>query len=257
MNGSRIRMISWALGFRLLWTLATWWFEGRIETFSRPDAVADRPIYTVVANILIGVVGTAIVLRLLLGRDATGRSRVGFGPLRRTLIWVPVGVALGLALYFGQGAPSTDPVVVLNAYSQVFVVSMAEVVVCWSLVGGMVALRIGGTTWVSLPVATIVASVLFGVYHFAHSAPFNTIQMVAFLSVIGLLTSAFFFVSRDVYATLLFHNFLGVFGVVQALVAQEKLATFETLQIPLIATAVVALGVLIVVDALIIRRGAS
>lgn len=257
MTGNGARMISWALGLWVLWTLATWWFEGRIDTLSRPDAVADRLIYTAVANILIGVVAAAFVLRRLLGGEAVRTARVGFGPLRRTAFWIPVGVALGLALYFGQGAPSMDPVVVLNIYAQVFVVSMAEVIVCWALVGGVVAIGGGGSGWISIPVAVVLASLLFGVYHFAHSAPFNTVRMVAFLSVIGLVTSAFFFVSRDVYATILFHNFLGVFGVVQALVAQGDTAAFETPQVPLIATALVALAILVAVDSFVIRLDAS
>ena len=130
----------------------------------------------------------------------------------------------------------------LNAYSQVFVVSMAEVVVCWSVAATMVALGIKASKWVAIPVAAAVASLLFGAYHFAHSPPFNTVGMVSFLSVIGLLTSAVFFVSRDVYATILFHNFLGMFGVVQALAAQDKLAVFQTVQAPLVGTALVALS---------------
>jgi hypothetical protein len=252
-----VRIISWSVGLWLLWTLTTWWFEGRIGTFRRPDAVVDRLIYTAIANILIGVVGAALLLRYLLGDDAARLGHVGFGPLRRTAIWIPVGLALGLALYFGQGAPSTEPVVLLNAFAQVFVVSMAEVVICWALVGGMVALGIGGPRWVSITAAIVVASLLFGVYHFAHSAPFNTVRMVAFLSVIGLVTSAFFFVSRDVYATILFHNFLGVFGVVQALAAGQNIAAFQTPQVPLIATALVALAVLVAMDLMVIRRGAT
>jgi hypothetical protein len=146
---------------------------------------------------------------------------------------------------------------VVNAFAQVFVVSMAEVMVCWALVGGMVALGVGGSRWASITFAVVVASLLFGFYHFAHSAPFNTPRMVIFLSVIGLMTSVFFFVSRDVYATILFHNFLGAFGVVQALAAQQNLGAFEVLQVPLIATAIAALVVLVTVDALVIRGGAT
>ena len=230
MNG--VRIISSSIGLWLLWTLTTWWLEGRIGTFRRPDAVTDRLIYTVVVNIVIGVVGTAFLLRHLLGGNAARMKQVGFGPLRRTAIWAPVGLALGLGLYFGQGAPSTEPVVVLNAYAQVFVVSMAEVVVCWALVGGMVALEIGGSRWTSIPLAVVVASLLFGIYHFAHSAPFNAVGMVVFLSVIGLVTSAFFFLSRDVYATILFHNFLGVFGVIQALAAAQNISTSKHRRCP-------------------------
>ena len=37
--------------------------------------------------------------------------------------------------------------------------------------------------------------------------------------------SAHFFLSRDIYATIVFHNFLGVFGVVQALAASGRLET--------------------------------
>lgn len=246
--------IAWAVGFMGLWTLGTWWFEGRIGTFSRPDSVIDRLIYTGVVNILIGVVAAVTLLGVLTRDDAKGRAFAGFDSWRRTALWAPLGFAVGLGLYFGQGAPSTDPVVLLNAYSQVFVVSMAEVIVCWSLVATMFVRGIDASNWIAIPVAAVLASLLFGVYHFAHSAPFNTIGMVAFLSVIGLLTSAVFFLSGDIYGTILFHNFLGMFGVVQALAAQDNLAAFESVQVPLVVTAVIALLVLIAADRLILRR---
>jgi hypothetical protein len=244
----------WALGLWCVWTLATWWFEGRIGTFSRPDAVAERLVYTGVANILIGIVGSAVLLRYLSGGDRAAWPSAGFAQPRRTVAWVPVGLVLGLALYFAQGAPSTSPTVILNAYAQVLVVSAAEILVCWSVVAGTVARVIGSPNWLSRPVAAVVASVLFGLYHFAHTAPFNTFQMVALLTVVGLVTSLYFFLSRDVYATILFHNFLAAFGVVQALLAQGKLSSFETLQAPLLATAFVALAVLILADILIVRH---
>ncbi len=83
-----------------------------------------------------------------------------------------------------------------------------------------------------------------GVYHYAHSAPFNTTQMVLLLSVVGLVTSAFFFVSRDIAGTIVFHNFLGTFGVVQALSAANALSSFEWLQPALILTALITAGFL-------------
>lgn len=248
MTVSSTSRVVWALGLFALWTFATWWFEGRINALARPAAVIDRLVYTSVANILIGVVVAVVLLRLLTRDDPAGRALAGFSSWRRTALWAPLGLIAGLGLYVLQGAPSTDPVVLLNAYSQVFVVSMAEVIVCWSVVAAMIAFSIDASKWIALPVAAITASLLFGIYHFAHSAPFNTVGMVAFLSVIGLLTSLVFFVSRDVYATILFHNFLGTFGVVQALAAQDNLATFTSVQWPLIGTAFVALLALIVVD---------
>ena len=71
-------------------------------------------------------------------------------------------------------------------------------------------------------------SVLF--HHFAHSTPFNTIGMVALLTGVGFVTSAFFFLSRDIYATIVFHNLPGVFGVVQALAASGRLETLDSKQ---------------------------
>jgi hypothetical protein len=229
----------------LLWTGATWALEGRIETLLRPEAATDRAVYTVVANLLIGILGTLLVLRWF--GDAAGMAPggSGFSPVARSAFWTAIGIGLGLAFYWFQGAPSKNPVVILNAFAQVFTVSAAEVLVCWALLARTVeaALSSKGQV-VAISVASVVASILFGAYHFAHSSPFNTVTMVAFLSVVGLFTSAFFFASRDVAATTVFHNFLGTFGVVQTLRASGNLASFEQLQLPLFVTAVVTAVVL-------------
>lgn len=251
---NRTGAIAAALCLWAIWTFATWWFEGRIGTFARPDAVADRLIYTGVVNVLIGIVGGALTLRYLLRNGALTKLDARLGRPAQTLLWVLVAFALGLTAYLGQGAPSVDAIVILNAFSQVLVVSIAEVVVCWAVVGGVLASTIFERNWLSIPTAALVASVLFGLYHFAHSAPFNTVGMVGFLTVIGLLTSAIFFVSRNVYATIVFHNFLGVFGVLNAMAAQDNLAAFQALQWPLVGTAAMALGVLVLVHSLLIGR---
>jgi hypothetical protein len=102
--------------------------------------------------------------------------------------------------------------------------------------------------------AAIMAAVLFGIYHFAHSPPFNTWSMVALLTAVGLVTSVFYFVSRDIYATIVFHNFLGVFGVVQALQTAGRLDAFRTPQLPLLGLAIAAVAVLVAMDFLWLRR---
>jgi hypothetical protein len=137
----------------------------------------------------------------------------------------------------------------------VLVVSIAEVAVCWAVVASVfeATFRHLGRAF-AVGLAAVVASALFGIYHFAHSAPFNTIGMVAFLGVIGLATSLFFFVSRDVYGTIVFHNFMGVLGVVNALAAKDQLQPLAQLQAQLLATAVVAILVLAFMDRLVVRR---
>ena len=167
-------------------------------------------------------------------------------------------MVLGLAFYALQGAPSWNPVVLINAYAQVLVTSIAEILVCWAVIGSLsqVVLQDRGR-WVSLIVAAIIASVLFGVYHFAHSPPFNTVPLVLFLSVIGLVTSVFFFVSRDVYGTIAFHNFLGILGVVRALETSGNLSTFERPIIPLLVMAMIAVALLIAAHVLWLNSGAA
>lgn len=257
MVGDRRKAVLLAFGLWVVWTLATWMFEGRVDTLLRPDAVLDRLLYTGVANILVGIVGSVLLLGQIVRRSRLRKDRMGFGAPVRTLVWLPLGIALGLALYVGLGAPTAHPAVFVNAYAQVLVVSMAEVLVCWAVVAGTLCQSTGLANRLAIPLAAIVASVLFGLYHFAHSPPFNTVAIVVFLTGIGLLTSVFFFHSRDVYATIAFHNFLGVFGVLQALIAQEKLAAYETLQGPLLATALAALIVLVLADVFFIRRSTA
>ena len=118
---------------------------------------------------------------------------------------------------------------------------------CWALVGAAVESWLRPHMRFAWLPAGMAASVLFGLYHFAHSTPFNTIGMVALLTGVGFVTSAFFFLSRDIYATIVFHNLLGVFGVVQALAASGRLETLDSKQPALMvmaAAAAVVLGLL-------------
>ena len=196
------RTIVLALTLYLLWVLVTYLLEGRILTLQRPEATGARLAYALVANILVGIGGSVLVVRFLSNLGEISSRQVGFRGLRHATVAVAVGVVLGFAVYAIQGAPSLNLVVVLNAYAQVLVVSVAEVLVCWVVVGSVAEslLRDRGR-WISVLLATIIASILFGVYHFAHGPPFDTMGFVMFLTVIGLVTSTYFF-SRDVYGPL-------------------------------------------------------
>jgi hypothetical protein len=238
-RGAPAALLTSAAGLYLLWAVATWFFEGRVLTLLRPEATTERIVYAFVVNLLIGIGGAIVLVRRWRMRGVDG-TYCGFGSLPRSGIAVAAGLALGFGFYVMQGAPSLDTIVLVNAFAQVLVVSAAEVLVCWAVVGWgtwLAARRLGNLP--ALILAAVVSSVLFGVYHFAHSPPFNTFAMVAFLSVIGLATSLFYFVSRDAFGTIVFHNFLGTYGVVEALAKADALSTLQALQPPLLFTAAV------------------
>src|SRR5215212_6818335 len=245
-------------GLYLVWVLVTYLLEGRIQTFLRPEAMGARLFYALVANILIGLGGAALVIRFLSRAGTISTEQAGVRGFGHAAIAIIVGVVLGLAFSALQGAPSWNPIVLINAYAQVLVTSIAEILVCWAVVGSVSqALLQDHGRWASVIIAAIIASVLFGVYHFAHSPPFNTIPLVVILGVVGLLTSVFFFVSRDVYGTIAFHNFLGILGVIRALDASGKLSAFERPIIPLLVMAVVAIALLIATHVLWLSSGTA
>jgi hypothetical protein len=77
--------------------------------------------------------------------------------------------------------------------------------------------------------------------------------MVTFLTVVGFATSAFFFLSRSAYGVAVFHNFLAVIGVGQALAASNRLGPYQRINWSYIVTAILA-GALIIAGHLHIRR---
>jgi hypothetical protein len=232
-----------ALGLYIGWTGATYLLEGRPRTFLRPEEPALRLTYALVANVLIGTVLSVWLARRLVRGGVASTSELGFRRLRHAAAAVAVASGLGLAGYVLQDPPTLNPIVLLNGFAQVLVVSMAEVLVCWVLVGGTIwaALRPYGAA--PGPVAfVLVSAVSFGLYHYAHSPPFNTLRMALFLSGVGVATGIFFVVSRDVYGTVAFHNWLGLFGVLQALERADRLETLAVPRWPLLATAGLAVG---------------
>jgi len=94
------------------------------------------------------------------------------------------------------------------------------------------------------------ATVLFGVYHFAHSPPFNQLNTVLFLMIPGALTSVVYFIGRNIYATIIFHNFQALYGVMRNI----DITSFSHLLYPLIIMASVSILILIAADLLLVRR---
>lgn len=243
------RALGGALGLYLIWTAATYLLEGRIYTLLRPEATLDRLIYAIVANLLIGLGGATWLLRRWVRSGLLRRAEIGFWRGRRTLWSIATGLVLGLILYGIQSTPVWHPVVMLNAFAQVLVVSVAEIMVCWAVVGSVcfALLRPYGSR-IALTGAVVAASVLFGIYHLAHSPPFNSLDMVLLLSGVGLGTSVFYFMARDVYGTLVFHNLMGLYGVTASLHEGDRLMNFMQVQGPLLAMAAATILLLIAAD---------
>lgn len=245
-----------AVGAYGVWTVVTWLLEGRIQTLLRPEATVDRIVYTGVANVLVGTILALWLVRAFVASDFVSRRDLGFQSLPRTLAVVVVAGVLGVSTYLLQRPPSTDPVVVTNAFAQVLPVSIAEVVVCWVVVGGSVAAllrRRGVDSRLADGAALVAASVLFGVYHLAHSPPFNAVEMVGLLTLVSVGTGLFYFVGGSIYGALVFHNFLALFGVTTALVEAGQIATYQEPVVALLVTAVVSLLVLVGMDLVVVR----
>jgi hypothetical protein len=234
------------------WVAATYALEGSPRTLLRPDAPGLRLGYTLVANIVIGTAGAMLVLERLVTEGGVGPAAVGFGSPRRALAGVVVGIATGGAAYLAQGAPSLDPVVLLNGVAQVLPVSVAEVLVCWSLVSALVGA--GGPARRIL--AAGASSLLFGVYHVAHSPPFNALAMIAFLTLVGLATSAFFVLTRDLCGTVVFHSALALTGVLGALAEAGALDAYRAPRPALLGTAAVSVAVTVLLRRRLRRRAA-
>lgn len=101
--------------------------------------------------------------------------------------------------------------------------------------------------------AVFLASALFGLYHFAHSPRFNQPETVMFLAGIALFTSAWWFLSRDLYGTAVLHNFFAVTGVLAVLKAGGVVPAQPQLAMPVLITA--AGATIVVILSAVLARG--
>ena len=254
------RALALAVSLYVAWTAATYLLEGRLLTLLRPEDTVDRLTYAVGANLLIGTIGAVGVVRWLHGHGLIRLDAAGFRGWRHSLGSVAAGLALGGVIYAVQPAPVWQPGLLLNGFAQVLVVSTAEVLVCWTVIATLSErlLLCGFGSRIAYTGTALIASGLFGLYHLAHSPPFNTWDMVLLLTAVGLGTSVFFLKTRSVYGTIAFHTMLGLYGVTQSLVTTaESLETYESPQGPLIGMAAVTILLLVALDTRWLRRTPS
>jgi len=250
-------MAMMAAALYLAWVAATYVLEGLPRTLLRPEATALRAVYALVANITVGLGGSAIVLVWVARRHPAAAAAAGFGHARRAIVGALVGATLGGVTYWAQAPPPRAPAVLINAFAQVITVSAAEVVVCWSVTAAVIA---GAHPSLSARRARLLAlgpgAVLFGLYHIAHSPPFNSAAMVGLLTGVGIVTGVFYVVSGDVHGTAVFHNFLALFGVLDAMERAGRPAHFTHLQAPLVVMALATLVVMLALHGAVRRARA-
>lgn len=112
--------------------------------------------------------------------------------------------------------------------------------VCWAVIGaGFESLTRNKGKVISLLTGIFAASISFGLYHFAHSPPFNQIHMVLLMMIVSFATSIVYFIGRDIYAAIVFHNTLALFGVMQALEKSGNLISYSQPVYPLIVILII------------------
>lgn len=248
-----LRLVAIALAIYLAWVAATYLLEGRIHLFQRVDPIG-RITFVVIANIVIGTILSAIAIRYLLHKDFIKPEQLGFNRSRfRTAAVIGAATIGGLALFLIQNPKTTEPMVVFNVFMQALPVSIAEVMVCWALIGSsfesLGRRRFGKVA--SIVLGAVTASVLFGIYHYAHSPPFNETTTVLFLMLPSIATAVTYFLGRNIYAAIIVQNFMGIFGVIANLPALEP---FRQPMMPIYILTAVSVAALVVSVSGILRR---
>jgi hypothetical protein len=251
-----LKLIAIALSIYIIWVIATFILEGRIHLFQKVDPIG-RMTYVVIANIGIGIVLSAIAIRYLLKVRFLKPEQLGLSksPLRTAAIIASAAVG-GLALFMLQNPRTLEPLVVFNAFMQVLPVSIAEVMVCWALIGASfesLAKNNNNNSRIvsSVIVGAVAASVLFGIYHYAHSSPFNHTNMVLFLMLPSIASAVTFFLGRDIYATVIVQNFMGIVGVLSGL---PNLEVYKQPMVPIYALSAISIAALVISVSLMMKK---
>jgi hypothetical protein len=240
----------------LVWAVATYLLEGGQGTLLRPDDHAGRLAYALVANVLAGTVLPLWTLRTLAAQGAAGPRLAPFSNGSSTALSIGIAGMFILFMLLPLAPVAQGTTAYLNAFAQVVPTSIAEVLVCWVLVGTAADASLGGHHPVAAGLLKWAAgATLFGFYHLAHSPPYNTWGMVAFLGGVGLVTGGYFLVSGELYGTLVLQSGFATVGVVASLSDAGALPVLRSPQPGLYVTALGSVAVLVALDALWFRSG--
>jgi hypothetical protein len=121
------KLIVIPIAMYLVWILATYLLEGRVNLLQKPDPLG-RFTYTVIANIAIGTIIAIWLLKPSITARFLTIRQLGFQSPKRILIAVTIAGLIGFLLFIAQHPVSVDPIVILNIFAQTLPTSIAEVV---------------------------------------------------------------------------------------------------------------------------------
>jgi len=136
---SQLAAVGIAVALFVLWAVTTYLFEGRILTLQRPEAFSARILYTIVANLFIGTIGAIMIVRTFIRSYSSSSLTFGFSSPGRTVVSIFIATIIGVSFLFIQRPPSWNPIILMNGFAQTLVVSIAEVLVCWAVLGASIA----------------------------------------------------------------------------------------------------------------------
>ena len=133
-----VLLIIIAITVYLVWTFATYLFEGRINLLHRDDPLG-RFEYSVVVNMIIGTMVAILAIKpFIIASRQLSLSQIGFRSIKNTVVLVAIAGTIGFVLFVIQVPESLNPIVISNVFSQTLPTSIAEVVVCWAVKGASV-----------------------------------------------------------------------------------------------------------------------
>ncbi len=222
----------------VVWVLDTYLLEGSIFVFSRYQPY-PLILYTVVANLFLGVVAPVICLKSAFLSGAVNMFQIGFRTVRRTIPAVTITALAGYLLIVTFTPYGSQRISLAATVALMLPVAVAEVMICWVYVGTHLQayVRRSGAA-VSIGAGVLVTGTLFALSFAAHSpAPDKPLALLPFL-LAGIASALFFFAVRDVYASAIF------VALVLALVMQGRLDPLYISQISPVVVGCAVLSVL-------------
>ena len=124
------------IGLYLVWVFATYILEGRIELLHHNDPFG-RVMYTVITNMVIGTVIAFVTIKSAISftKEFVTLKQLGFRSIKYTVALIAIAGSIGFALFLIQHPASLNPIIIINVFSQTLPGSIAEVMVCWTVVG--------------------------------------------------------------------------------------------------------------------------